>query len=112
MPLTPIVAAPGLCLSASDYAVGKDFAYVGEGNTFRQGSGRWVNGENVEFIAGFPQKIAGWVQASTTQTVGIPRAIRPWRDNSGVVRVAIGTETHLYYMQAGVLTDITPLIFI
>ena len=109
MPMTPIPAAPGICLSASDYAVGKDLAYVGEGNTYRQGSGRWVGGENVEFIAGFPQKIAGWVQAAPTQTVGIPRAVCPWRDNIGTVRVAIGTEAHLYYMLGSALTDITPL---
>ena len=109
MAMTPVAAAPGICLSASDYAVGKDFAYVGEGNTYRQGSGRWVGGENVEFIAGFPQKIAGWVQAVPTQTVGIPRAVCPWRDNSGAARVAIGTETHLYYMLGSALTDITPL---
>ena len=107
--MTPIAAAPGICLSASDYAVGKDLAYVGEGNTYRQGSGRWVGGENVEFIAGFPQKIAGWVQAAPTQTVGIPRAVCPWRDNIGTVRVAIGTEAHLYYMLGSALTDITPL---
>jgi len=106
--LQPIVAAPGICLSASHYAVGKDFAYVGEGNTFRQGTGRWVAGTNVEFIAGFPQKIAGWVQASSQQTVDIPRAVCPWRDNNGDARTGIGTASHLYYLLGSTLTDITP----
>jgi hypothetical protein len=107
--LTPIAAAPGICLSASNYAVGKDFAYVGEGNTFRQGSGRWVAGQNIEFIAGFAQKIAGWVEATSSKVVGISRAVCPWRDNAGSVRTAIGTDSHLYYLLGGTLTDITPL---
>jgi hypothetical protein len=109
MGLQPITAAPGLCLSASNYAVGKDYAFVGEGNTFRQGSSRWIGGENVEFIAGFPQKIAGWSQAVGTTTVGIPRVVLPWRDNNGATEVCVGTTTHLYALASGVLTDITPL---
>jgi hypothetical protein len=109
MALIPIPAAPGVCFSASDYAVGKDFAYVGEGNTFRQGTGRWANGYNVEFIAGFPQKIAGWVQATPTLTLDIPRAMAQWRDSQGAVHTAIGTETHLYSLTGTALLDITPL---
>lgn len=104
-----ITAAPGICLSASNYALGRDVGTVAEGNTMRQGSGRWVSGFNVEFIAGFAQKIAGSVQATTSLTEGIPRAVLPWRDNTGGARVAVGTETHLYYLLNSVLTDITPL---
>lgn len=108
--MMPIAPPPGICLSASSYAVGKDLAFVSSGaGAYRQGQGRWGGGMNVEFIAGFPQKIAGWSQASATLATGIPRAEQPWRDNIGDIRVAIGTTTHLYYMLAGVITDITPL---
>jgi hypothetical protein len=109
MPMQPVAAAPGIVLSASDYASGKDFEYIPSGNTYRQGSGRWTGGQNVEFISGFAQKIAGWAQATAQTTVGIPRAICPWLDNSGQARVAIGTENHLHYMFGTTLNDITPL---
>lgn len=108
--LMPIAPPPGICLSASPYAVGKDLAYVSTGSgSFRQGQGRWASGSNVEFVAGFPQKIAGWAQATSVPTTGTPRAICVWRDNSGNARTGIGTDTHLYSMLSGALTDITPL---
>jgi hypothetical protein len=111
MPLEPIAPPPGVCLAASSYASGKDAAYVGSGSgAFRQGSGRWTDATNIEFIAGFPQKIAGWAQASGTATTGIPRAEKVWRDNAGNANIGIGTETHLYYVQNSTLTDITPVL--
>lgn len=110
MALLPIAPPPGVCLSATSYASGKDAAYVGSGSgAFRQGSGRWTDATNIEFIAGFPQKIAGWAQASATGTTGIPRAMKVWRDNLGNSNVAVGTETHLYYLLNSTLTDITPV---
>lgn len=110
MPLIPVAPAPGICFSAANYAVGKDTAFVGGGgSSYRQGSGRWINGLNMEFIAGYPQKIAGWTQAVQTPMVGIPRCNENWRGNDGLAREAIGTTTHLYVWQTGVSTDITPL---
>ena len=110
MPLIPIAPPPGVCLSDSFYATGKDVAYVtGGGPSFRQGSGRWVDATNCEFVAGFPQKIAGWGAASMAVLEGIPRFEKIWRDNTGGARVGIGTETHLYYLLGSTITDITPL---
>lgn len=108
--LIPIQPVPGVCLSASGYAIGKDSGQVSAGGgSARAAMGRWVDATNCEFIAGFPQKIAGWGQATLALTVGIPRAVCPWRDNSGNARVGIGTETHLYYLLGSTLTNITPL---
>lgn len=109
MPLMPIDPAPGLDLSSSPYAGSKDASQMAQGGTIRTGQGRWVDGQNVEFVAGYAQKIAGWIQASSSTTTGKPRAVKIWRDSNGAPRVGIGTETHLYAMLAGVLTDITPL---
>lgn len=107
MPLAP---APGVCFSSTSYAMGKDVAYVGSGSSaVRAGQGRWANASNIEFVAGFPQKIAGWTQALSQPMRGIPRVNRNWRDADGLARVAIGTTTHLYSWQSGVATDITPL---
>ena len=109
----PIAPPPGVCLSDSPYAVGKDVAYVGSGgSSFRQGSGRYTDATSVEFIAGFPQKIAGWAQSTATLTEGIPRFQKIWRDGSGNINIGIGTTTHLYYQRGSVLTDITPLMTI
>lgn len=105
-----IAPAPGVNLSASSYAAGKDLAYVGAGGgSFRQGTGRWVDATNVEFIAGFPQKIAGWGQSTASITEGVPRYEKIWRDGNGDINTGIGTDTHLYYLRGAVLTDITPL---
>lgn len=106
----PLAPGPGICFSASPYAMGKDAAYIGSFSAgVRMGQSRWSAGENVEFVAGFPQKIAGWVAAITTPFVGIPRVNKNWRDAGGLARTAIGTTSHLYSWQAGVTTDVTPL---
>lgn len=105
----PLAPAPGVCFSASPYAMGKDVAYIGSGSSaVRTGAGRWSGASNIEFVAGFPQKIAGWSQAVTTALEGIPRVQKNWRDSGGLARVAIGTTSHLYSWQSGVATDITP----
>lgn len=98
--MLPIVSQAGVALADTPYAVGKESQ-----------NGRWTTATNVEFIAGSAQKIAGWSQATASLTTGIPRVEHIWRDNSGNVRVGIGTETHLYYMsvEGASLTDITPL---
>lgn len=106
----PLAPPTGVCYSSSPYSQGKDVSYVGSGPAIRIGTGRWDDARNMEFIAGFPQKIAGWTQAVQTPLAGIPRAQAIWRDAAGLARVAIGTTNHLYSWQAGVATDITPAI--
>ena len=69
---TPITAAPGICFSEIYYAVSRNNAFISEGAAYRQGQNRWDNGYNVEFYAGYPQKIAGWGQATSSTTTGIP----------------------------------------
>lgn len=104
MPLQPIYMQPGICKSTTDYSAGKTFAF-GEG---RIASGRFVDGDHIRFVAGFPEKIGGNVQLSGGMA-GIPRALQEWRDNAGNPRIAIGTETHLYYWDGTNLVDITPI---
>lgn len=109
MALLPLPTAPGVCLSASNYSAHQDGATIQQGNAARSGMGRWVSGSNVEFIAGYAQKIAGWAPATADQTVGIPRAEAQWRGSNGNVYTAIGTESHLYTLLSDTLTDVTPL---
>ena len=98
--LAPIIATPGICKSLSDYGASKTSQLVG----------RYSDGNHTRFVAGFPEKIGGWVSISgITGLIGIPRAAKSWRDSSAMPRLGIGTETHLYGWDGSTLTDITPL---
>jgi hypothetical protein len=98
MPLIPIQAPPGIVKNNSDYTAGKSSG----------ASGRYVDGDKVRFQSGFPEKIGGWTSVASGM-VGIPRAVRCWRDVNGNPHAAIGTETHLYQWDGEALSDITPI---
>ncbi len=73
--------------------------------------GRYSVASNIEFISGFPQKIGGFISLlSAGAMIGVPRAIKTWRDINGIIRIIIGTGSHLYTCLADgtSLTDITP----
>lgn len=105
MPLVPIQAVPGISKAMSDYASGKAFGF-GQGRSL---SGRYSDANHVRFVAGFPEKIGGWLQINgITGVIGIPRAAKSWRDNNANPRVGFGTESHLYSWDGATLLDITP----
>jgi len=111
MTLQVISPPVGVYLTGSPYSAGKSGGYTGIGTGIRQGSGRWTIANNIEFISGQPQKVAGWISAAGSTTIGIPRAFRQWLADAsnGTVYTGIGTDSHLYYLDgAGVLHDITP----
>lgn len=91
-----------------------------------QSQGRWFDASLVRFVEGTIRPWGGW-QAVTEvtpgdlttdpdtvdsiQPSGVARALLGWRDNTGVLTLAIGTNTHLYVFQEGHLYDITPAAF-
>lgn len=93
MPLTKINLAPGFNRATSDLAA----------------EGGWVSGDKVRFVAGFLEKIGGWSKIIDTAFAGKCRGLMTWTDANQNKRTGIGTHTKLYYLYAGVLTDITPL---
>ncbi len=105
--LVPIDPLPGINTSSSPYAAGKPSGSFGN----RSVRGRYIDGDKIRFVAGYPEKIGGWVAVSgLTPVVDIPRSQRSWRAGAGDFRVAAGTETHLYqYEQGSDWEDITPL---
>jgi hypothetical protein len=106
MTLLPMQAQPGICKAESDYAAGK----TAGGMAGRMVQGRYTDGNRVRFDALFPEKIGGWQAISAiTGIIGAPRVQRSWRDNAGLARLCIGTETHLYSWDGTTLVDITPL---
>tara|TARA_X000001388_G_scaffold76277_1_gene73161 strand:+ start:959 stop:3154 length:2196 start_codon:yes stop_codon:yes gene_type:complete len=71
--------------------------------------GRWVNGENVRFRYGLPEKIGGWEQLGTNTLVGVARDQHTWFDLAGNKYAAIGTSKILYIYYEGAFYDIHPL---
>ena len=109
MTMIPVYASPGVTKVVSDYAAEKAIGYVASTSGLRTGQGRWIDATNVEFIAGFPQKVAGWVAATTATTPDPARVSLVWRTKTGTPFEALGTETQLYYFDGTNLVDITPL---
>jgi hypothetical protein len=78
-------------------------------DTASQAEGRWIDGDNVRFQYGSPEKIGGWQQINTSILVGAARDIHSWFDLTGRRYVAIGTNKVLYILFDEVFYDITPL---
>ena len=78
-------------------------------DTASQAEGRWIDGDNVRFQYGSPEKIGGWSQISTSTLVGVGRDIHSFFDLTNRRYVAIGTNKILYVYFDGEFYDITPL---
>ena len=78
-------------------------------DTASQAEGRWIDGDNVRFQYGSPEKIGGWSQISTSTLVGVGRDIHSFFDLTNRRYVAIGTNKILYVYFDGAFYDITPL---
>jgi hypothetical protein len=93
MPLRKVQFAPGFNKQA----------------TSSQAEGQWVDGDNVRFRYGAPEKIGGWEQVLTSTLVGAVRAIHTWADLDGRRFAALGTNKMLYVYDGNDYYDITPL---
>jgi len=78
-------------------------------DTASQAEGRWIDGDNVRFQYGSPEKIGGWQQINSSILVGAARDIHSYFDLTGRRYVAIGTNKVLYILFDEVFYDITPL---
>jgi len=77
--------------------------------TASQAMGEWIDGNNVRFRYGSPEKIGGWAQITDQLIVGAARAQWSWTDLTGRRYSALGTNKCLYVYDADYLYDITPL---
>jgi hypothetical protein len=93
MPLKKIPVAPGF----------------DKQDTASQAEGRWIDGDNVRFRYGNPQKIGGWEQILSDTLVGAARNQWIWSDLDGNRYAAIGTNKVLAIYFEGAFYDITPL---
>jgi hypothetical protein len=71
--------------------------------------GRWVDGDNVRFRYGEPEKIGGWQALVNKELVGAARAQHVWANTDGKRYAAIGTDKVLVIYFDGAFYDITPL---
>jgi hypothetical protein len=78
-------------------------------DTASQAEGRWIDGDNVRFQYGSPEKIGGWRQISNNILVGAGRDIHSFFDLTGRRYLVIGTNKVLYVLFDNEFYDITPL---
>jgi hypothetical protein len=71
--------------------------------------GQWVDGDNIRFRYGEPEKIGGWQQLAPGTLAGPVRAQHTWADFSGRNYAALGTNKVLVVYYEGEFYDITPL---
>jgi hypothetical protein len=71
--------------------------------------GQWVDGDNVRFRYGQPEKIGGWQQLVDETLAGPVRAQHTWTDLNGKKYAALGTSKVLIIYYEGGFYDITPI---
>jgi hypothetical protein len=77
--------------------------------TDTQAENVWVDGDNVRFRYGQPEKIGGWLELVNNTLVGVARAQHAWSDLDGRKYAAIGTNRCLIVYYAQDFYDITPI---
>jgi len=71
--------------------------------------GQWIDGDNVRFRYGYPEKIGGWREVLPEQLAGAARQQLTWTSLDGNKFAAIGTNKVLIIFSNGKYYDITPL---
>jgi hypothetical protein len=71
--------------------------------------GKWVDGENIRFRYGQPEKIGGWIKLFGDKLIGVVRDQFAWSDLTGTRHLALGTDKKLYIYKEGEIADVTPL---
>ena len=71
---------------------------------------QWVEGKNVRFRYGTPEKIGGWKQLGDSNLTGAARGLHHFVSTASIKYAAIGTSKILYVYSGGVYYDIHPLV--
>ena len=71
--------------------------------------GGWYDCDKIRFRAGFPEKIGGWIKATSESYLGVARSLLNWITSYSDNLLAIGTHKKVYIEAGGNLYDITPL---
>ena len=71
---------------------------------------QWIEGQNVRFRYGTPEKIGGWNQLGDTKLTGAARGLHHMVNRDGIKYAIIGTNRILYAFSGGIYYDIHPLV--
>lgn len=82
---------------------------VNRDQTNYSNEGGWYSCDKVRFYSGFPQKIGGWVKATTNTMLGTCRQMWGWITTYSDNFLALGTNKKVYIEVGGEFYDITPL---
>jgi hypothetical protein len=93
MPLTKLQFRPGVNRDTTNYA----------------NEGGWYECDKIRFFSGYPQKIGGWVEATSERVVGTCRQMWNWITSYTDNFLAVGTNAKVYIEVGGIYYDITPL---
>ena len=73
------------------------------------GESQWVNGDNVRFRYGTPEKMGGWSQLGSVLITGRTTALHHFVNTSGIKYAILGTNRILYAYSGGIFYDIHPI---
>ena len=94
MPFIKLQFRPGVNRDQTDYS----------------GEGGWYECDKIRFRSGFPEKIGGWMKATTNSFLGTCRQMWNWITTFSDNFLAVGTNVKLYIeTSGGIFYDITPL---
>jgi len=71
--------------------------------------GGWFNCDKIRFRQGFPEKIGGWIKATSETYEGVARQLLTWITSFSDNFLAVGTHKKVYIEAGGLLNDITPI---
>ena len=74
-------------LASTKFAAGYD-----KQSTAYGAEGKWVDGENIRFRYGQPEKIGGWIKLFGDKLIGVVRDQFAWSDLTGTRHLALGTD--------------------
>ena len=93
MPFQKLVFKPGINRDTTNYA----------------NEGGWYECDKIRFYSGYPQKLGGWVEATSERVVGTCRQLWNWVTSYTDNFLAVGTNKKVYIEAGGYFYDITPL---
>ena len=93
MPFNKLKFRPGIVRDQTNYA----------------NEGGWFECDKIRFFSGYPQKIGGWVEATSERFIGTCRQLWNWFTSLTDNFLAVGTNEKVYIEVGGYFYDITPL---
>jgi len=82
---------------------------VNRDTTNYSNEGGWWDCDKIRFFSGYPQKLGGWIEATSERFLGTCRQLKNWATSFSDNFLGLGTNSKLYIEVGGYYYDITPL---